>query len=126
MLLANHDGVHKNGRHGRPLRLGEREFPRGPYGHAPSKLLVRLTGPGAIFTAVAGLDRNEQPGGCGSVDFSAPGGGAEKFRSGVMRVDTPAKPVQVERSGATEFPLQVEETADGADARHHRLDRLAI
>ena len=36
VLLANHDGVQKNGRHGRPLRLGEREFTRGLYCHAPS------------------------------------------------------------------------------------------
>ena len=60
----------------------------------PSRIVVRLPGPGARFTAIAGVDSNEQTsGGRGSVDFSVQVGGAEKFRSGVMREGMAGKPV---------------------------------
>ena len=60
------------------------------------------------------MDSNDNTsGGRGSVDFSVKVGGAEKFRSGVMREGMPGKPVAVELDGATEFVLQIEETPDG-------------
>jgi len=114
VVLANHDSVQKNARHGRPLRLGATPYTRGLFCHAPSRIGVRLPGPGATFTALVGVDQNEQTGGgCGSVDFSVHVGGVERFRSGVQRVATPARPVEVELDGAVEFHLQVEETPDG-------------
>lgn len=114
VVLANHGVVQKNARGGRPMRLGDREFARGLYCHAPSKIIVCLPGPGASFSALAGVDSNEQTsGGRGSVDFSVNVGGVERFRSGVMRESTPAKPVSVDLSGAAEFVLQIEETPDG-------------
>lgn len=114
VVLANHDPVQKNARNGRPMRIGNQEFTRGLYCHAFSKLIVRLPGPGAHFSAVVGVDSNEQTsGGRGSVDFSVSVNGAEKFHSGVMREGTPAKAVAVDLNGATEFILQVEETPDG-------------
>jgi alpha-galactosidase len=114
VVLANHGVVQKNARAGRPMRLGAKEYTRGLYCHAPSKIIVRLPSPGATFSATAGVDSNEQTsGGRGSVDFSVSVGGAEKFRSGVMREGTPAKPVSVALGGATEFVLQIEETPDG-------------
>ncbi len=114
VVLANHGGVQKNARGERPLRLANQNFTRGLYCHAPSKLIVRLPGPGATFSVIVGVDSNEQTsGGRGSVDFSVRVGGAEKFRSGVVREGMPAKAVNVALGGATEFILQVEETPDG-------------
>lgn len=114
VVLANHDPVQKNSRNGKPMRLGRQQFTRGLYCHAFSKVIVRLPGPGAEFNALAGVDSNEQTsGGCGSVEFRVFVGRAEKFRSGVMREVTPAKPVKLDLDGATEFVLQVEPTPDG-------------
>ncbi len=114
VVLANHGPVQKNARGGRPMHIVDKEYTRGLYCHAPSKIIVRLPGPGARFTAIAGVDSNDQTsGGRGSVDFSVKVGGAEKFRSGVMREGMPGKPVLVELDGATEFVLQIEETPDG-------------
>ncbi|HEY9171147.1 MAG TPA: NPCBM/NEW2 domain-containing protein [Verrucomicrobiae bacterium] len=114
LVLANHGSVQKNARGDRPMRLGDREYSRGLYCHAPSKIIVRLPGPGASFSASVGVDSNDQTsGGRGSVDFSVSADGMEKFRSGVMHEDTPAKPVSVDLEGATEFVLRIEETPDG-------------
>jgi alpha-galactosidase len=114
VVLANHDPVQLNGRDGKPLRIGDKAFTRGLFCHAPSRILVRLPGPAETFNATVGLDLNEQTrGGQGSVDFSVSVSSAEKFRSGVMRKDTPGKAVSVDLGGATEFVLQVDETPDG-------------
>jgi alpha-galactosidase len=114
VVLANHGVVQKNARGGRPMRLADKKYTRGLYCHAPSKIIVRLPGAGASFSAIVGVDSNEQTsGGRGSVDFSVSVGGTEKFRSGVMREGTPAKAVSVNLGGATEFILQIEEPPDG-------------
>jgi alpha-galactosidase len=114
VVLANHDPVQKNARAGKPMRLAEREFTRGLYCHAFSKIIVRLPSPGASFSAMVGVDSNEQTsGGRGSVDFSVSLGGAEKYRSGVMREGVAGKAVKVELDGAREFILEVDPTPDG-------------
>lgn len=114
VVLANHDAVEKNARGGRPLKLVDRDFTHGLYCHAFSKILVRLPGPGASFTATVGVDSNEQTsGGRGSVDFSVNVGGAEVFRSGVMREGMAGKSVNAPLSGAMEFVLLVDPTPDG-------------
>jgi alpha-galactosidase len=114
VVLANHDPVIKNSRGGQPLRLGDQQYTHGLYCHAFSKIHIQLPGPGASFSAIVGVDSNEQTsGGRGSVDFSVQVGGAEKFRSGVLHEGTPAKTVEVPLHGASEFFLQVDETPDG-------------
>ena len=114
VVLANHDPVWKNGRGQRPMHIVDQEYTRGLYCHAFSKIIVRLPAAGAKFGAIVGVDSNEQTsGGRGSVDFSVSVGGAEKFRSGVMREGMAGKPVNVALAGATEFILQIEETPDG-------------
>ena len=114
VVLANHGPVQKNARGEKPLRIADREFTRGLYCHAPSKLLVRLPGPGKRFSAFVGVDSNDQTsGGRGSVDFSLRAGGAEKFRSGVMREGMAAKAAAVDLDGASEFVIQADETPDG-------------
>lgn len=113
-VQANHDPVQLNGRHGKPLRLGEGSFTRGLYCHAPSRITVKLPGPGATFTATVGVDSNDQTsGGRGSVEFSVSVAGQSSFRSGVLREGTAPKSVKVELAGAAEFVLEVDPTPDG-------------
>src|ERR1035441_8932138 len=97
VVLANPGPVQKNARGGGPMHLSDKEYTRGLYCHAPSKIIVRLSWPGARFTAIAGVDSNDQTsGGRGSVDFSVTVRGEERFRSGVVREGMPGKPVRVE------------------------------
>jgi alpha-galactosidase len=114
LVIANHDPVGKDGRGGKPLKLVDREYRHGLYCHAFSQIRVRLPGPGATFTAIVGVDSNEQTsGGRGSVDFRVVVGDQEKFRSGVVHEGVSAQPVSVDLDGATEFLLQVDPTPDG-------------
>ena len=113
-VQANHDRVQKNARGGKPMHLVQMESTHGLYCHAFSKIIVRLPAPGQSFSAIVGVDSNEQTsGGRGSVDFSVTVGQAEKFRSGVMHEGMSGKAVNVDLGGATEFVLQVDETPDG-------------
>lgn len=113
-VIANHDPVQRNSRNGRPMRMGTNEYTRGLYCHAPSHLVVRLPSAALEFTAVVGVDSNEQTsGGRGSVDFSVRVGDSERFRSGVMREGAPSQFVRVPLDGAAEFIMRVEPTADG-------------
>jgi hypothetical protein len=72
-VLANNDPVQLNARNGRPLRIVNTSFGRGLYCHAISKVVVRLPAAGDAFTAIAGVDSNEQTsGGRGSVPGQRP------------------------------------------------------
>ena len=113
-VLANNDPVQLNSRSGRPMRIVNTEHTRGLYCHAVSKVVVRLPGPGDTFTAVAGVDSNEQTsGGRGSVHFAVEVNGAETFKSGLMREGMAGVPVTVKLAGAREFVLQVDDGGDG-------------
>ncbi len=114
IVLANNDHVGKNGRFGRPLMIAGKAYPRGLFCHAVSNVVVRLPGPGKTFTAVAGVDSNEQTrGGRGSVTFSVSVGGKQVFGSDVRKEGMPALPVSVDLGGATEFVLEVGDGGDG-------------
>jgi alpha-galactosidase len=114
LVLANHDPVIRNNRSGRPLRTGGKEYRRGLYCHAVSKVVVRLPSPGKEFTAVVGVDTHEQTsGGRGSVVFSVTVCGKEVFKSKVMREGMEGVPVSVDLAGATEFVLNVGDAGDG-------------
>lgn len=113
-VIANNDPVQMNGRHNRPLRMGKKEYGRGLYCHAVSRILVTLPGPGKRLEAVVGVDSNEQTGnGRGSVVFSVELKGAEIWRSGLMRENTPAVPVSLDLHGASDFVLAVGDGGDG-------------
>jgi hypothetical protein len=100
MVLANNDPVQLNARGGRPLKIADKQYSRGLYCHAVSKVVVRLPGPGKSFSAVAGVDSNEQTsGGRGSVVFSVNVGGKEGFRSQVIREGIAGVPVDVALAG---------------------------
>lgn len=113
-VTANHGPISKGNRFGKPLRVGEVEFTQGLFCHAPSRVVVRLPGPGGSFRAVAGVDVNEHTsGGQGSVVFAVEAGGQERYRSGVKRGTEPGETVDVALDGATEFTLIVEDAGDG-------------
>ena len=114
LVLENNDAVQKNARMGRPLKLGGREYRRGLFCHANSKVVVRLPGPGKAFAATIGLDSNEQTKlGRGSVVFSVRIGEEEAFRSEVMREGMAGVPVEVDLRGAEELVLEVGDAGDG-------------
>lgn len=114
IVLANNDPVQRNARNGKPMAISGKQYTRGLYCHAVSKVIVRLPGPGESFSAVVGVDSNEQTsGGRGSVVFSVKANGAEKFNSGVMREGIPGVPVTVDLGGASEFVLEVGDAGDG-------------
>jgi len=114
LVLANNDPVIRNSRGGRPLTLAGKQFTRGLYCHAVSKVVVRLPGAGKAFTAVVGVDSNDQTsGGRGSVVFSVSIGGKEAFKSGVLREGMAPVPVAVDLGGAMEFLLEVGNAGDG-------------
>lgn len=114
LVLANHDPIHRNTRGGHRLRIGGKEYPRGLYCHANSKLLVRLPGPGKQFTAVVGIDSNADTSpGRGSVIFSVRVKERVAFRSAVLREGMPGVPVQVDLAGAREFYLEIGDAGDG-------------
>ena len=113
-VLANNDPVRQNRIGDRPIKVGQREYTRGLYCHAISKVVVRLPGAGKSFTAVAGLDNNPDTArGRGSVVFSVRVGEEVRFQSDVMRYETPPREVSVDLAGADTFVLEIGDAGDG-------------
>ncbi len=114
IVAVNNGAVEKNSRYNKPLKIVDKQFTRGIAAHATSKIVVRLPSAGKKFVAQIGLDNNEQTAaGQGTVVFSINVAGRNVFRSDVFRVGTPAKPVEVDLKGATEFVLEVGDAGDG-------------
>jgi alpha-galactosidase len=114
VVRTNFDVVCLNTRMGRPLNLGQREYARGVFCHAPSKIAVRLPAPGKSFTALVGVDSNAQTrGGRGSIVFSVTVAGKEAFRSKVQHEGTPPEKVSLDLEGVTEFLIAVGDAGDG-------------
>jgi alpha-galactosidase len=113
-VLANNDAVSLNSRSGGPMTLGGKEYRRGLFVHAVSKVLVTLPAPGKQFTALVGLDTNNQTsGGRGSVVFSVVAGGKAAFKSGVLKEGMAPVEVAADLGGATSFFLEVGDAGDG-------------
>lgn len=113
-VLANNDPVQLNARAGRSMKLAGKAYDRGLYCHAVSKIVVRLPGAGKTFTAIVGVDSNEQTsGGRGSVTFAVGVAGKEAYRSSVLREGMPGVPVSVDLGGAQEFTLEIGDGGDG-------------
>ena len=113
-ILTHFDIVWQNCRVDRPLTLGNREYSRGLFTHAPSDVLVKLPESGREFTAYVGIDTNDQiRGGRGSVIFTVvTGDNKEVFKSPVVCEGMAPVPVRVALDGATEFHLQVNNAGD--------------
>ena len=113
-VFANHDPVTQNGRGDHPMKIGDQEYTRGLYCHAISQVAVQLPGPGRSFTAVVGLDHNEDTArGKGSVVFTVKLKDKVAFQSEVMRYGTPGRKVNVDLGGAEEFTLEIGDAGDG-------------
>lgn len=113
-VVANHAAVQLNGRFDKPLRVGGSLYGRGLYCHAPSELIVRLPGPGRVFTSTAGIDSNEQTaGGQGSVVFSVGVAGKSVFKTEMMREGMAGTGVRVGLEGARELVLEVSDGGNG-------------
>lgn len=113
-VYANNDPVIPNGRGNSPIRIGDKEYTHGLYVHAISKIVVHLPGPGKSFTAVVGLDHNDDTArGKGSVVFSVKVKDQVIFQTDVMRFATPAREVNVNLGGADTFTLEVGDAGDG-------------
>jgi len=113
-VVANHGPVQVNARGGKPMRIADKQYTRGLYCHANSKLIVHLPAPGKAFSAIAGVDTNDQTsGGRGSVVFAVRVHDEEAWRSDVMREGMAGLPVSVDLGGATEFVLEIGAAGDG-------------
>ena len=114
VVLANHDVVQRNARAGKPLKIGEAQYERGLYCHAVSRVVVQLPSPGKTFSAVVGVDHNDQTsGGRGSLVFSVDVGGKEAFRSEVMHGGGPGVSLTVDLHGESRFTLDISDAGDG-------------
>ncbi|MCX6904029.1 MAG: NPCBM/NEW2 domain-containing protein, partial [Verrucomicrobia bacterium] len=113
-VFANNDAVTQNGRGAHRMKIGDKEYARGLYCHAVSQVDVRLPGPGQSFTAVVGLDHNDDTArGKGSVIFTVKVKDRVVFQSEVMRFGTPGREVNVNLGGADAFTLEVGDAGDG-------------
>jgi alpha-galactosidase len=109
-VLENHGPVQPNARGGEPLRIGEKQYARGLYCHATSKVVVRLPKPGKTFSAEIGVDSRA---GGGSVVFGVAVGGKSVFQSEVKHLQDAPQSVDVDLHGANEFTLEVGDGGDG-------------
>ena len=134
-VYANNDPVQRNARAGKPMSIGKATYRRGLFCHAVSHLTVQLPGPGRRFSAIVGVDSNEQTRpGRGSVRFAVEVDGKETFRSDVMREGTAGVPVSIDLAGARQFTLKVDDAgddiscdqADWADARVELADGQTV
>lgn len=113
-VAANHGPVQPDARGDAPMNIAGREFNRGLYCHAESRLTVRLDRPARSLHACVGVDSNEQTRpGQGSVVFVVRANGKEIWRSEVLREGMPAVPVDVTLGGVQEFTLEVSPADDG-------------
>ncbi len=113
-VLANNDPVIPNRRGDKPMRIGDKEYSRGLYCHAVSKVVVKLPGPGKRFNAVVGLDHNDDTArGKGSVVFTVRVKDQVAFQSEVMRYGTPGREVNVDLGGTDTFTLEIGDAGDG-------------
>lgn len=100
---------------GKPFTIAGTEYRRGLACHAPSRVAVRLPGPAAKFTAVVGVDSNQEwtiPG-RGNCEFVVRVDGQALFQSPVMREGQAGLPVDVALNGAREFHLEVGDAGRG-------------
>ena len=104
------------------MRIGDKEYSRGLYCHAVSKVDVRLPGPGKSFTAVVGLDHNDDTAhGKGSVIFTVKVKDKVAFQSEVMRYGTPGREVNVDLGGRGHL-----HAGDWRCRRRHRLGPVRL
>ena len=103
---------------GQTLTIGEREFARGLGTHANSRLVYDLGGRCTRFESWVGVDAEMKDYTNSSVVFQVFGDDQKLFDSGVMRLATPAKQVNVDVHGVKELALVVTDAGDGINCDH--------
>ncbi len=103
---------------GQTLKIGEREFARGLGTHANSRLVYDLGGRCTRFESWVGVDAEMKGYTNSSVVFQVFGDSRKLFDSGVMRLATPAKQVNVDVRGVKELALVVTDAGDGINCDH--------
>jgi hypothetical protein len=103
--------AHQSGTAALPLQIGNKTYAHGLGHHAAGEISVDLNGLYHRFEATVGV----QPigGSLGSVVFQVFVDDALAFDSGVMRDNSPAKPVSVPLNAAKELRLVVTDAGDG-------------
>jgi hypothetical protein len=94
-----------------PLKLNGKVYENGLGHHAPGEIIVDLAGEYATFEALVGVQTQEQ--GEGSVVFKVFVDDEERFDSGVMKQNTPARPISVSVAGAQDLRLVATDAGDG-------------
>jgi hypothetical protein len=103
---------------GQTLKIGDREFARGLGTHANSEIIYDLGGHGTRFESWVGVDAEMAGYKESSVVFQIIGDGKKLFDSGVMRLATPARQVQVDVRGVKTLALVVTDAGDGINCDH--------
>lgn len=113
-VVDNHDPVYADKRPNGPIKIGSAVYQKGLYCHANSHIVVKLPSAAKSFSAMIGLDHNDDTAhGRGSVVFSVEVDGKVKYQSGIMRYGTPAEKVQIELDGTEELVLKIGDAGDG-------------
>lgn len=103
---------------GQPLSIAGRAFAQGLGTHATSRVTYDLDGAWSRFTAWVGIDDEMHAYKDSSVVFQVVADGKKLFDSGVMRLNDPAKRVDVALGGARELLLLVGDAGDGISCDH--------
>ena len=96
---------------GNALEIGTATFAHGIGAHAPSRIVVELSGGCSLFLADVGLD--EEVGDRGSVVFEVWGDGEKLATSGLVRGPQTAVPIAADVTGVTRMALVVTDGGDG-------------
>ena len=114
-VIENHDPVFLDNRGGRKLQIADKQYDRGLYCHAPSRINVFLPSPAKRFSGVVGIDTNADStrSGAGSVRFHVEVGGRELFATDVLHGSEEGVEADVDLGGSKEFTLVIDDGCDG-------------
>jgi len=101
---------------GKPLTLGGKVFANGVGSHSVSSYWLALDGNAQRFQATVGVD--DQANGPGSVVFVITGDDRELWQSGVMKVGSAPRPVDLDLKGVKVLGLEITDAGDGIGFDH--------
>jgi NPCBM/NEW2 domain len=104
-----------HGADGKPLQIGDRRFEHGVSTHARSDLVYLVGGQYRTFRAWVGVDAATSKSEAATAIFEVYADGRKLFESGVMKVDTPARRVEVDVAGVNVLRLIVRYDGTYAD-----------
>lgn len=102
---------------GKPLSIAGRKFEHGLGTHADSVSTLSLDGAVERFSAMVGVD-DDAGSSQASISFKIVGDGKTLWKTGVMRLGEPAKPVEVNLKGVKTLVLVVDSAGDGMAYDH--------